>query len=149
MPPTPATTPTTEELLAAMPHTRHLGIVLDTAAPDEVRGHLDWAPHLTTLGGTLHGGALMTLADSTAAVCAYLNLPPGAATTTVESGSRFFHGLREGTVQAVSRPLHTGRRLITVQTDLYDTTTRRRIARTTQTQAVLPPTPEHRPPGHG
>jgi uncharacterized protein (TIGR00369 family) len=142
MPPTPAATPTTDELIAAMPHAHHLGIVLDAAAPDEVRGHLDWAPHLTTLGGALHGGALMTLADSTAAICAYLNLPPGAATTTVESASRFFRGLKEGTVQAASRPLHTGRRLITVQTDLYDRATHHRIAQTTQTQAVLPPHPD-------
>jgi len=138
-----APTPTTGELLAAMPHARHLGIVLDTAALDEVRGHLDWAPHLTTLGGTLHGGALMTLADSTAAVCAHLNLPPGAATTTIDSSTRFFRGLKGGTVQAVSRPLHTGRRFITVQTDLYDPAARR-IAQTTQTQAVLLPDTDRR-----
>jgi acyl-coenzyme A thioesterase PaaI-like protein len=40
-------------------------------------------------------------------------------------------------VSAVSRPLHTGRTFIVVQTDLLDDQGRR-IAQVTQTQAVLP-----------
>ncbi|GAB3972835.1 hypothetical protein GCM10029978_050850 [Actinoallomurus acanthiterrae] len=84
----------------------------------------------------MHGGALITLADSIGAACAFLNLPPGANTTTVETSTRFFRGVRNGEVRAVARPLHTGRTTIVVQTDLYDADGRR-VAQTTQTQAVL------------
>ncbi|MER7013654.1 PaaI family thioesterase [Saccharopolyspora sp. NPDC000359] len=123
-----------------MPFAHALGVHLTEATPHEVRAHLDWAPQHCTAGGALHGGAVMTLADSAGALCAHLNLPDGATTATTESKTNFFRALREGTLHAVSRPLHVGRTNITVQTELLDATGRR-IAHTTQTQAVLEPRP--------
>ncbi|MCO5995429.1 PaaI family thioesterase [Actinoallomurus rhizosphaericola] len=125
-----------DELLAAMPFAGIAGVVIESASAEEVTGRLPWAPERCTAGGVLHGGALITLADSVGAACAFLNLPPGANTTTVETSTRFFRGVRDGEVRAVARPLHTGRTTIVVQTDLYDTDGRR-VAQTTQTQAVL------------
>src|SRR4051812_47225389 len=72
-----------EELLALMPFAAGTGVELDRADPAEVAGRLAWAPERCTAGGLMHGGALMTLADSVGAVCAFLNLPPGASTATV------------------------------------------------------------------
>jgi 1,4-dihydroxy-2-naphthoyl-CoA hydrolase len=128
----------TADLLTAMPFARHAGLMIDNATPEEVTGTLAWAPERCTAGGVMHGGALMTLADTVGAACAFLNLPEGTSTTTVESSSRFFRGVRDGEVRAVSRPLHAGRTVIVVQTDLYDAEGRR-VAQTTQTQAVLRP----------
>src|SRR5882724_5567892 len=93
-------------LLGLMPFAGALGIVLDAATADEVRGHLDWDETKCTAGGILHGGVLMSLADSVGAVCAFLNLPPGATTSTIESKTNFFRGVRAGSLHAVSRPLH-------------------------------------------
>ncbi len=126
-----------QDLLAGMPLASTLGIQLDTATPSEVRGHLDWAPHLCTLGGILHGGTLMALADTLGALCAYLNLPDGANTATIESKTNFFRAVREGTLHSLSQPLHVGRTTIAVQTDLADGQ-QRLAARITQTQAILP-----------
>jgi uncharacterized protein (TIGR00369 family) len=123
-------------LVAMMPFTAGLGVVLDAAQPDEVRGRLAWAPELCTTGGLLHGGALMALADSLGGICAFLNLPPGARTATTSSATVFTRALRDGEVTAVARPLHVGRTVIVVQTDLSDATGRR-VAQVTQTQAVL------------
>jgi 1,4-dihydroxy-2-naphthoyl-CoA hydrolase len=125
-----------DDLRATMPFTATAGVTITTATPGEVVGTLEWAPERCTSGGVLHGGALMTLADSVGATCAFLNLPPDSGTTTVESTTRFFRAVREGTVRAVARPLHAGRTLIVVQTDLYDAADKR-VAQTTQTQAVL------------
>jgi 1,4-dihydroxy-2-naphthoyl-CoA hydrolase len=127
---------TLEAIVAAIPFAGELGMALDSATPDEVRARMNWAPRLCTTGGALHGGALMAFADTTGAICAVLNLPEGASTTTIESKTNFFRGLREGRVEAVTRPLHVGRRTIVVQTDLYDGRGKR-VAQTTQTQAVL------------
>ena len=66
-----------DDLLALMPFATALGIELDAAAADEVRGRMAWAPERCTAGGLLHGGALMALADSLGGICAYLNLPSG------------------------------------------------------------------------
>jgi uncharacterized protein (TIGR00369 family) len=74
--------------------------------------------------------------DSAGGLCAYLNLPPGAQTATMSSSTVFLRGVRGGVVTAVSRPLHTGRTVIVVQTDLLDDTGRL-AAQVTQTQAVL------------
>ena len=74
----------------------------------------------------MHGGA-----------CAYLNLPPGAAgTTTVESKTNFLRAVREGYIEAVTRPLHKGRTLIVVETEIRDAQ-QRLAAKVTQSQLVL------------
>ncbi len=61
-----------------MPFTKAIGAVFSRYAKEEVTARLDWAPELCTAGGLLHGGAVMSLADSTGAACAFLNLPEGA-----------------------------------------------------------------------
>ena len=129
--------PTPDQLADAMPFARALGVEIDTAGPGEVTGHLDWAPDRCTAGGVMHGGALMALADTLGAACAFLNLEPGASTTTLESKTNFFRGVTDGSVRGVAQPLHTGRTVIVVQTDLFAGA--RRVARVTQTQAVLRP----------
>ena len=119
-----------------MPFGHLLGIQPTTVGRDEVRGRMDWSPDRCTVGGILHGGALMSFADSLGALCAFLNLPERATTATIESKTNFFRGVRGGAVEGVSRPLHVGRTTIVVQTDLFDGGGRR-VAQVTQTQAVL------------
>jgi 1,4-dihydroxy-2-naphthoyl-CoA hydrolase len=127
----------TDHLRSAMPFGAFLGVEVVAASPEEVRARLDWAEELCTAGGILHGGALMGLADSTGGLCAFLNLPDGATgTATIESKTNFFAPVREGWVEAVSRPLHAGKTTIVVDTDLLDASGRR-VARVTQTQAIL------------
>jgi uncharacterized protein (TIGR00369 family) len=123
-------------LVAMMPFAVGLGIVLDAAAPDEVRGRMAWAPERCTTSGILHGGVLMALADSLGGICAFLNLPTGALTATTSSATVFTRAVRSGEVTGVTRPLHVGRTVIVVQTDLTDDAGRR-VAQVTQTQAVL------------
>jgi uncharacterized protein (TIGR00369 family) len=133
-------------LLAMMPFAAGLGIVLDAATVGEVRGRLAWAPERCTSGGILHGGVLMALADSLGGICAFLNLPPGALTATTSSATVFTRAVRSGEVTAVTRPLHVGRTVIVVQTDMTDDAGRR-VAQVTQTQAVLAARLD-RPAGH-
>lgn len=124
-------------LAALMPFTRTLGIEVDAAAPEEVRGSVAWAPELCTTAGLLHGGVVMALADSLGGICAFLNLPPGASTSTIESKTNFFRGVRQGRLRATCWPLHVGRTTIVVQTNLVDDRDKP-VAQVTQTQAVIP-----------
>ena len=125
----------TEVVNAQMPLGATLGIRM-FGGPEEVDATLEWAPGLCTAAGVLHGGVLMALADSAGGVCAFLNLPAGATTATIESKTNFLGAVREGIVLARSRPLHIGKSTIVVETDLFDASGRR-VARTMQTQAVL------------
>lgn len=127
-----------EGLVAMMPFAAALGIEIDAATKDEVVGRLRHAPEHTTAGGAVHGGAIMTLADSIGAVCAFLNLPPGATTSTTSSSTVFLRGVRDGTLTATAHPLHVGRSTISVTTQLHDDEGRL-VAQTTQTQAVRSP----------
>jgi len=127
---------TPAELLALMPFAVGTGIELDAAEPGEVRGRLAWAPERCTAGGLMHGGALMTLADSVGAVCAFLNLPPGAATSTVASTTSLVRGVRSGAAHATARPLHVGRSFILVAVEVTDDDGRL-VASVSQMQAVL------------
>ena len=126
---------------AAVPFAGQLGIEVQVAEPDDVRGTLAWRADLCTAGGILHGGALMGFADNLGGVCAFLNLPPDTTTATVESKTNFFRPVRGGTVTGVTHPLHVGRTFIVVQTDLTDEDDRR-VAQVTQTQAVIARRPE-------
>ena len=128
--------PNETDYAAGMPFAATSGVEVLAASTDEVRARLAWTPERCTSGGILHGGALMTLADSAGGLCAFLNLPQGATTATVESKTNFFRPVAGGHVDAITRPIHRGRTLIVVQTELWDDHGRR-VALTIQTQAVI------------
>jgi uncharacterized protein (TIGR00369 family) len=130
-------TAATEFIHAQVPLCATLGITADAAGPDEVVLSLDWAPTLCTGNNVLHGGMVMTLADSAGAVCAFLNLPEGAGgTATIESKTNFLAATRSGTVKAHSRPLHIGKRVIVLETEVRGDDGKL-AAKVLQTQAIL------------
>jgi 1,4-dihydroxy-2-naphthoyl-CoA hydrolase len=96
---------------------------------------LDWAPHLCTTGGILHGGVLMSLADTAGALVAFLGLPDGKTTATITSTSHMFRPVSAGMVRAVAVPVHRGRTTVTAETSVFDAEDRL-VAQTVQVQAV-------------
>ena len=124
---------------STMPLCATLGITASRFDAEQVVLHLDWKPELCTTGGLLHGGALMALADSCGAACAYLNLPEGAAgTATISSTTNFLGAVKGGQVTATSSLLHRGGSTIAVETAVTDADGRL-VGKVTQTQAVLRP----------
>ncbi|MEM8902447.1 MAG: PaaI family thioesterase [Actinomycetota bacterium] len=124
-------------LHSSMPLCAELGMRATAIAADRCVVELDWRPELCTVGGALHGGALMALADSAGAACAFANLPDGATgTSTIDSQTNLLAGVREGTVTATAAPLHVGSSTIVVETEVRRADGRL-AAKTTQTQIVL------------
>ncbi|MQA16346.1 MAG: hotdog fold thioesterase [Pseudonocardiaceae bacterium] len=123
-------------LREVMPFAGVLGLEVVRAEPDGVVATAPWSPDRCTAGGLLHGGALMASADSVAALCAQLNLPDGAGTSTIEAKTNFLGAVRDGVITVTATPLHVGRSTIVVQTDVHDDGGRQ-ISRSLQTQAVL------------
>jgi uncharacterized protein (TIGR00369 family) len=124
-----------EALIAMMPFAEMLGIILDEAIPERVVATLPWAPQLCTTAGVMHGGVLMSLADTVGALVVFLGLAEGETTATITSTTQMFRPLTAGTVRAVSVPLNRGRTTATAQTTLYDASDRL-ISQTTQIQAI-------------
>jgi 1,4-dihydroxy-2-naphthoyl-CoA hydrolase len=120
----------------AMPLAAHLGFEGVEGGPERVVLRGTWAPEHCTAAGLLHGGYLMTLADAAAATLAYLNVPPGATTATIEAKTNFLAAVREGAVTAHAELVHKGRTTMVLQVDVRDDAGRL-VSRTLQTQAVI------------
>jgi 1,4-dihydroxy-2-naphthoyl-CoA hydrolase len=113
-----------------------LGIRIVEASPDRVVAELTIRDELRTVGGALHGGTLMALADTIGATATVLNLAPGDTTTTLESKTNFMAAGRSGTVRAETTALHKGKRTMVWQTRITDERGRL-LSQTIQTQMVL------------
>jgi len=114
----------------------HLGMRFVETDPDRVVAELEIRDSLRTLGGALHGGTLMALADTVGGTAAALNLPHGASTATIESKTNFFAAGKNGVVRAEATPLHKGRSTTVWQTRVTDESGKL-LSLTIQTQAVL------------
>ena len=87
--------------------------------------------------GNVHGGALMSFADTLGAIGALMNLRPGQTTATLESKTNFLAAAPIGvTLTGEATPLHRGRRTQIWETAIRDESGRL-IAKVTQTQMVL------------
>ena len=102
-------------------------------------GRLPVRPEICTVGGILHGGAVMGFADTLGAVGTFLNQGPGSHTTTIESSTKFLASAPAGSVlTGESVVLHKGR-----TTMVWQTTIRRDDGRlcavVSQTQLMMEP----------
>jgi 1,4-dihydroxy-2-naphthoyl-CoA hydrolase len=114
-----------------------LGMQLQEVTPERVVARLTVRSELCTVGEIMHGGAIMTFADTLGAVATIVNLPPGSRTTTIESKTNFLGAARLNTeVIAECTPLHRGKQTMVWQTKVQSAEGRL-IAVVTQTQLVL------------
>src|SRR6201990_1726572 len=121
-----------------MPFAELKGVTFVEADMDRVVARMLVRPDLCTLRQTIHGGAVMAVADSVGAAGTVINLPADAkGTTTTGSKNNSVGGAKEGTtVIATATPVHRGRRTQVWQTRL-ETEDGKLVAVVTQTQMVL------------
>src|ERR1700761_673956 len=121
------------------PFAEFLGIKITHVSPEKVTAELLVREELDNRNGTLHGGAVMALADNLGGTATVANLPPGGRTATIESKTNFFAVIPVGdTAYAECTPLHKGRSTMVWQTRI----TRgdgRLCALVIQTQIVILP----------
>jgi uncharacterized protein (TIGR00369 family) len=121
-----------------LPFANLIGMTFVHAEPDRVVAELTIRDDLCTRPAVAHGGVLMSFADTLGAAATILNLPEGAATTTVESKTNFLAAAPAGArIVGEATPVHRGRTTMVWQTRIT-TDAGRLVALVTQTQLVLP-----------
>jgi 1,4-dihydroxy-2-naphthoyl-CoA hydrolase len=125
-----------------LPFAKLLGIRFLAATPEGVTAEMKVREDLCTRPAVLHGGALMSLADTLGAWATLLNLRDGATTTTIESKTNFLAPAPVGsTVRAECVAIHRGRRTMVWQTRVTSDAGKL-LAIVTQTQMVLGSEPQ-------
>ncbi len=116
---------------------KFIGLKIVSYSRDKIEAILEAREELSNRAGVLHGGAIMTLADTIGGVGTTANLPKGYGTVTIESKTNFISGIPIGdTAHAECVPLHRGR-----TTQVWQTKITRKDGRlaaiVTQTQLVI------------
>jgi 1,4-dihydroxy-2-naphthoyl-CoA hydrolase len=107
---------------AQPPFAKLMGVKVIEASRDKVVAEILVREELTNRNGGLHGGAVMGIADNMGGTATFLNMPPGAGTTTIESKTNFFAAVPAGdTIRAECTPLHRGRTTMVWQTRIIQT----------------------------
>ncbi|HET9896661.1 MAG TPA: PaaI family thioesterase [Streptosporangiaceae bacterium] len=123
------------QLIAMMPFAAQLGMIVDEASAQKVVATLPWAPTLCTMNGIIHGGVLMSFADTAGALVVFLSLSDDEVTATITSTTQMFRPVRTGDLRAEAVPLHRGRTTATAQTSLFDSEGNM-VSQTNQIQAI-------------
>jgi 1,4-dihydroxy-2-naphthoyl-CoA hydrolase len=125
-----------------LPLAELMGMEFREAGRERVIAEMTVRADLCTAGKRAHGGALMVLADTTAATGTALSLPEGAiGTTTIESKTNFVGAAALGArLVATATPIHRGRQTQVWQTRI-ETGAGKLVALVSQTQMILYPKP--------
>ena len=119
-----------------------LGIRLVEASPERAIAQLDFRPELQQLTGLFHTGAILALADSTATWGSMQVVDPSGSLAAdqfplaVQLNVNLLRNVGEGTLTAETRPVHRGRTMIVMETEVRDQRDRR-LALVTTTHLVL------------
>jgi uncharacterized protein (TIGR00369 family) len=102
-----------------------------------VRIRMPWSRPASQSLGVFHGGAVVALADTCAAVGTLNLLPEGRTTVTSELKINFVANIKKGAALAEARLLHRGRLTMVWEVKIFEEATRRLLAAASMTFVVL------------
>ncbi len=111
-----------DRLIVRSPYGRWLGLELVHAEPDGVRVRLPYRKDLTTIGDTVHGGAIASLLDAAATACFWASpgIPAGSRGTTIGFSVNFVAAARGQDLVASARVRRRGREICTGEVSVTD-----------------------------
>ncbi len=102
------------------PFAKQMGVVMTLVTKDRIEGEVKVTKDHCTIPDVMHGGAIMAFADNMGGIGAFVNMPQGAMTTTVESKTNFLRPIPIGqTAKAVATPVNIGRQLHVWRTEIF------------------------------
>lgn len=104
-----------------------------------VRMRMPWSRAASQSAGAFHGGAVVTLADTCAAIGTMKLLPEGCTTVTSELKINFISNIKAGAALAEARLLHRGRLTMVWEVKVFEEGTKHLLAAVSLTFVVLEP----------
>ena len=104
---------------------------------DFVRVRMPWSRAASQAADAFHGGAVVALADTCAAIGTVNLLPEGYTTVTSELKINFIGNITSGAAVAEARLLHRGRLTMVWEVKIFEERTRRLLAAASMTFVVL------------
>ncbi|MBT1070917.1 PaaI family thioesterase [Pelotalea chapellei] len=98
------------EWIAVAPFEEYLGMRIEQAGNGQAVLTMPFKAALCQGGGLMHGGAVVSLADTALAMAIKTILPEGSLFATIEMGLIFHAPVRWGTVRAEARVIETRER---------------------------------------
>ncbi|NJC88612.1 MAG: PaaI family thioesterase [Desulfuromonas sp.] len=109
-----------EGWIATAPFEDHVGLTIESAGEGKARLAMPFRLCLANGGGVMHGGALVTLADTAVAMAIKSILPPGTVFATTELNTQFLAPVQAGTVVALARVSGPEGRTFHGEAELHD-----------------------------
>lgn len=138
--------PTSEELLAVFNKRSqgllpgHLGIEFTKLDAESAEAYLQIENHHLNPSGFLHGGTVVTLADTLAGYATVINLPKGSTGfTTIELKTNFLSSAKNGKLFGRAIPIHIGRTTQVWDARIWRESDEKTIAEFRCTQLILMP----------
>ena len=120
------------------PFAQMIGVRMVLVTKSRIEAELDVTEDKCTVPPSLHGGAIMAFADNLGGVGAFVNMPEGATTSTVESKTNFLRPVPVGDIAyGVSTPIKIGKTLHVWETRI-SRADGKLAAIVTQTQIIIP-----------
>jgi 1,4-dihydroxy-2-naphthoyl-CoA hydrolase len=104
-----------------------------------VRMRMPWSHAASQAADALHGGAVVALADTCAAIGTLNLLPDGHTTVTSELKINFIANIKAGAAVAEARLLHRGRLTMVWEVKIFEEGTRRLLAAASMSFVLLGP----------
>jgi len=124
-----------EGFIVGSPYGKLLGVVSEAIDPDHVRVRLPYREAVTTIGDTVHGGAIASLVDvaATAACWASPSADPTTRGTTIGFSINYLNAGRGRDLVATADVLQRGKAISVVQVVVRDASGEVEVARATVT----------------
>ena len=102
------------------PFVESIGLRIQSAAEGMCRAELAVVPGLHNPFGSVHGGAVFTMADCCMAEAVYSLLDEGQTCSTIENKVNFIRGVGSGRLRCEAQVLHKGRGTAVVTAQVSD-----------------------------
>ncbi len=127
-----------KELVNSSPYYRHLGMEVTECFEGSSRMRMEVRREHTNIYGTVHGGVICSLADSTCGLALGSLLMEGETAVTLDLRINFFAPLREGEVSGIGRVIHKGGKTAVEEAEILDKDGKL-IAKAVATHFILKP----------